>query len=204
MAVISMGIRAALRTVQDAEGSGGGSVVAAIAQTDGQSRLIGAPAVAVSAPTEWVEKIAAWIPSESIAVFLTLGGTAIAARGTEKELVLVVFIVGLTGLLAAISTMQAHKRRDTARQRGKAVSAAVVSMLAFLVWWVAIPGTAPTADWHLDPLYASLVLVAGVIGLPYLAQLLRLDPLRNSKSPNDSDVAKEPDSPASSSVTRGQ
>jgi hypothetical protein len=177
-----MGIRAALRTVQDAEGAGRGSVVAAIAEADGESRLIGAPAVAVSAPTEWVEKISAWIPAESIAVFLTLGGTAIAASGTAKELVLVGFIVVLTGLSAAVSTLQAHRRRKTACQVRKAVSAAIVSMIAFLVWWVALPGTAPMADWHVDPFYTSIFLFAGVIGVPYLAQALRLDPLTKAKT----------------------
>jgi len=178
-----MGIRAALRTVQDAEGAGRGSVVAAIAQSDAPSGLIGVPAVAVGRPTEWVEKIAAWIPSESIAVFLALGGLATSEPKTDTEIVFVVFLLAMTGLLAGGSTVRAHQRRNINRQRVKAVSAAFVSMLAFLVWWVAIPGTAPTADWHLPPLYASMILFGGVICLPYLAQVLRVDPRSTVKTP---------------------
>jgi len=177
MAIGTMGVRAALRTAQDANGVAAGPVVAAIATAGAPTQLAGEPANSPGAMTQWLQRLSAWIPSESVAAFLVLSSSFSVFDDTTSELVVVVVLTLLTGLYAAKATVDAHDRRELASTKfRKAILTALIAMIAFLVWWIATPGTAPTADWHVKPLYAALTLFVAVAAIPYLAQSLKLDP----------------------------
>jgi hypothetical protein len=185
MSVSSMGVRAALRTAQDVgRASKRSVVVSALGSPAGDSAPAAAPATKTNPIAQFLEKLTAWIPSESIALFLGFGGFFAVFEETSKEFALLGSTLAITFVLAFTATYGAHKRRGLAEGAAtKAALTGVVATVAFVFWWAATPGTWLTADQGLDSFWVALALSVLVFGLPYLARALGIEPLRPPAAP---------------------
>lgn len=173
-----MGVRSALRVVQDNEPAvGPGVVVSAVQPPGGQPA--GAPATPASPLTEFLERLTAWIPTESIALFLSFGGFFDVYDDTTKEIGLVVAVGLLTLGYAAGASRAAQRRRNQPHNSAASAKTAGIALASFLVWWAATPGTWLTADEGVDSYWVALVLVVVVAVLPWIAKQLRIEPIRS-------------------------
>lgn len=174
-----MGVRSALRVVQDNDpGVSPGVVVSAVQPPGGQPDGAPDPAQAASPVAELLEKITAWVPTESVGLFLAFGGFFNVYSDTTREVALVVVVGALTLAYAAGASRTAQLRRNQPHDSATSAKTAGVALFAFLVWWIATPGTWLTADEGVDSFWVALVLVVVVAALPTIAKWLKVEPLR--------------------------
>lgn len=188
MSVSSMGVRSALRQFQDLQPEPEGAVVVsalAVPPAAGQAPAAtpsapqGAPTNPVSPLAEWVEKLTAWIPTESLTLWVAFAGFFSVFDKTRDEFALVAAVAVLTGLWAyAASTGAQRRRTPDSVSKEKAYATCLLSIIAFLVWWTATPGSWVTTDLDVPALYTALLLVATVAVLPYVARKFGVEPLR--------------------------
>lgn len=185
-----MATRTALRSAQEATNVARGSVVMGIAPApvgDAPQQ----PPVVEAAPrepsnpaVEYLQALTAWIPSESIAMFLGIATFFSVYEDTTKEVTLTVVVAVLTAIYAWVAVAGAHRRRHlSAMVRTKDLRTTVVATLAFLVWWLGTPGSWLTDDADVDPFFTAIGLAVVVGLLPLITKALQIDPL-SSKRPS--------------------
>lgn len=111
-------------------------------------------------------------------MFLAFGGFFSVFDDTTKEVALVVVVGVLTLGYAASASRAAQVRRSQAHNTATSAKTAGVALFAFLVWWIATPGTWLTADEDVDSFWVALALAVVVATLPWLAKKLKVEPLR--------------------------
>jgi hypothetical protein len=87
-------------------------------------------------------------------------------------------VAALTVWYAYSAAKGAQERRNQPHKTGSSATTAALALVAFLVWWVATPGTWLTADEDISSFYVALGLVVVVAALPSVAKALRVEPLR--------------------------
>lgn len=195
MGLASMGVRTALRTIQDnppqpappagnnspqpAPHVGGPStndvaVVHALEGPDG--KVTGQPVVATETDkaASALESIATWVPSETLTLWIAITTASNLFTDTVAELIVGGSLVLASGVVVFVSSLGAHKRRDTSN-KPKAVKAGVVGGVAFFIYWMAVPGSIATDEWAWHPAIPSLIVGLALIFLPMLASALELD-----------------------------
>lgn len=187
MSLTAMAARCALRTAQDASDAPRGKVVlgiqpldqsfpdATVQQQDPRATVV-----------DSLGKLTAWIPTEAIVFF---GGAMAAVQGSDStsvELLAAGLTVVLVVLYSVVATIQTHAslfpnptRAIVAARNRKAILTSLMATVAFLVWWAATPGSAPTTDLGIPAPVTVLILLFTVGAIPQIAKLLRLEPLNS-------------------------
>jgi hypothetical protein len=188
MGIASMGVRSALRTVQDAAltedadttPTGNPTEYAVIGSlTTPAGTTIGGPKVPTAGDAEAskLEEISAWIPTETLALWIGLTAGFSLFENTLQEAVVGGILLIATGVLGFLTSLGAHKRRS-APSAQKAVCTGLVASFAFGVYWMAMPGSLATADLNLAPVFPALLLGLTLIFLPMVARALKIEPRR--------------------------
>lgn len=180
MGIAAMGVRSALRTVQDSEPVAEGH--AKLAVTDvlaipGKEGVLGKPTKADPGDkaASKLEELAAWIPTETLALWIGLVSAFSLFDDTTVEATVGGILILLTGVLGYFSSVGAHNRREITDRR-KAVSTGVVAAIAFAIYWMSMPGSLATADFDLHPVFPALLLGLSLIFLPMVARALGIEP----------------------------
>ncbi|WP_338887392.1 hypothetical protein [Rhodococcus sovatensis] len=187
MALATMGVRAALRTVQDSSGTPDHRptvVVDTIAydQADGDAAPEGTLKKQVGGSAKFLESLEAWIPAEVIALFVFGTGFAnVLTNAWYYEFTLLAACILITVVYAYLSVTEAHKRRsigDKAKMKNKPVTTVFIAVVAFIVWWSATPGTWLTTDMGVPTFFPSIVLAVSVLLIPKIAEKLGVEPAK--------------------------
>ncbi|MEM8924521.1 MAG: hypothetical protein AAGD35_13550 [Actinomycetota bacterium] len=173
-----MALRQALRQVQDANQALPGPVIAAVQPAGPGGQPQGHPEDSGNALNERVEMLTAWIPTESIALFIGFGGVFNVFDNTTYEIALFVVVALVTVGYAIQASLAAQQRRQQPRDLRRAVITAALAEVAFLVWWFATPGSWLTADRGVDTFWVAMGLIVVTAGIPWLAKALKVEPLR--------------------------
>lgn len=207
MSIRSMGVRSALRSAQLLNLAPAGSVVSGIGGVAGaapppDATTAGSPAApaptipaAAGTPTvtgspntppspvgDFLDRVSAWIPSEAVGLFLAFGGFFSVYGDTTEEVVLGIVVGLISFAYGAASAVSAHRKRPVpgASVKRQAILTGSVALLAFAVWWFATPGSFATdpEDLNLNPFFPAIILATFALGLPFLASILKIEPLR--------------------------
>ena len=111
-------------------------------------------------------------------MFLAFGGFFSVFDDTTKEIALVIVVSLLTLGYAAGASRAAQRRRNQLHNGATSAKTAGLALFAFLVWWIATPGTWLTADEDVDSFWVALALAVVVAALPWIARRLKVEPLR--------------------------
>lgn len=172
-----MGVHAALRSAQEAGGAATMGVVVSGVLTPGSAQVTGTPLTDASGAQGYLSRIAAWIPSEALALWLALAGPFDVEADTPKEFALVAAVLVVSTVIAWTSASAAHTRRglqDAGHRRAGAVTA--IAAVAVVIWWAATPGTWLTADVGVPAFWVALVLGLFTVLLPLIAQRVGVEP----------------------------
>lgn len=179
MSIMSMGVRSALRQAQlVAQNPAPGGVVISALQPAGAGQAPAAnPGNSQSPVGQLLEKLTAWIPTESIATFIAFAGFFEVFKHTAYEFTLVVVIAVLTVPFAIQASRTSQLRRGLTVSNSAAIKTAALAVFAFLIWWLATPGSWLTSDENVAPFYVAIGLLLVVFGLPFLASALKVEPV---------------------------
>jgi hypothetical protein len=181
MGIAAMGVRSALRTIQDnvppdADGKAKLAVTDVLA-IPGETSVLGKPTKADPGDraASKLEELAAWIPTETLALWIGIVSAFSLFDDTTIEATVGGILLLFTGVLGYVSSLGAHNRREIADRR-KAVSTGLVAAIAFGIYWMSMPGSLATADLNVHPVFPALLLGLSLIFLPMVARALKIEP----------------------------
>jgi hypothetical protein len=181
MSIGSMGVRSAIRSAQNLNLAGAGPLVTGIAVG---SPGFGQTVVQPTPPTKnmvstFLDSLTGWIPTEAIAMFVGLAGAFSVFDDPTKEYVLGGLVAVVAAAYAAGASASAQRKSGITTNIGwQATKTAIIAVIAFVAWWIAMPGSFFTADLGIAPFYAAIVLAVVAIGVPFLAKLMKVEPLK--------------------------
>lgn len=178
MAIATMGVRSALSTEQEQYGREYFRVIDSLAASNLQKTTGGpkVPEVGTQLASA-IEKISAWIPSETLALWLAVASAGELFEHSNLELSIGGLMTVSSGVFAGWSSLSAHKRRGRRGAGGKAVKTGFVAAFAFFIYWMAMPGSIATDEWKLPGLLAALIALVVALFLPLMAQALKIEPI---------------------------
>lgn len=110
-------------------------------------------------PDEYVDRLIKYIPSEVIALYITLSGIATAAANqiAFKPILWIIFIIGIIGTILylwRIAKVTNYKQ-------------IAISTIAFIVWVFALGGPFETFSWY-NHVYGALILPIYTFFIPII------------------------------------